>query len=161
MPGAFDNDSFYNAPEEQQQTQYIEEKKLSRPRAEGIKVDNILPNTVTRHRAKPKPFIQEGKGKKKDRKETYSIALAIASSGEIQAYYAAFSALILARLYYKFLSSLPPQPKPTPTPVETRLHRDNLPPEPQNWKEMLNHPYYTGFIDASYIEIGNLKSKNT
>ena len=161
MPGAFDDDSFHDAPEEQQQTQHIEEKKPSRPRAEGIEVDNILPNTVTRHRAKPKPFIQEGKGKKKDRKETYSVALAAAGSGEIQAYHAAFSALIPIRLYYKSLSTPPPQPKPTPTPVETRLHRDNLPPEPQNWKEMLNHPYCTGFIDASYIEIGNLKSKNT
>jgi Reverse transcriptase (RNA-dependent DNA polymerase). len=45
--------------------------------------------------------------------------------------------------------------------THTRTHRDDLPPEPRNWKEMLNHPYSEGFLAACGLEIETIQRKET
>ena len=47
-------------------------------------------------------------------------------------------------------------PKP-----EIRMHRDDLPPPPDGWKEMVNHPYSEGFMAACALELETLKKKGT
>lgn len=47
-----------------------------------------------------------------------------------------------------------------PRPENCR-HRDDLPPEPKNWKEMMNHPFRDGFLSACGLEIKNLDGKGT
>jgi Reverse transcriptase (RNA-dependent DNA polymerase) len=42
-----------------------------------------------------------------------------------------------------------------------RRHRDDLPPPPENWKEMLRHPYAEGFMEACGKEIRTLTDKST
>lgn len=42
-----------------------------------------------------------------------------------------------------------------------RYHWDDLPPEPRNWKEMLNHPFSEGFLTVCGLEITNLGKKGT
>ena len=40
-------------------------------------------------------------------------------------------------------------------------HRNTLPPEPRNWKEMTRHPHAEGFQQAAEKEYQDLRSKNT
>lgn len=40
-------------------------------------------------------------------------------------------------------------------------HRDDLPPPPENWKEMLKHPHAEGFMEACAREIHTLTEKST
>jgi hypothetical protein len=40
-------------------------------------------------------------------------------------------------------------------------HRDDLPPEPQTWKEMVNHPFNEGFMTACGLEIETIQRKET
>ena len=42
----------------------------------------------------------------------------------------------------------------------SRLHQDNLPPPPKNWREMQSHPQ-KGFLDAANREISELQGKET
>jgi hypothetical protein len=42
-----------------------------------------------------------------------------------------------------------------------RLHRDQLPPPPRTWKEMLTHPYQEGFSAAAAKEYGDLERRDT
>jgi hypothetical protein len=42
-----------------------------------------------------------------------------------------------------------------------RIHRDDLPPPPKNWKELLTHPHKEGFIAAANKEIQELTEKET
>jgi len=42
-----------------------------------------------------------------------------------------------------------------------RLHHDNLPPPPKNWREMQSHPQKEGFLDAANREISELQGKET
>lgn len=42
-----------------------------------------------------------------------------------------------------------------------RRHRDDLPSEPENWKDMLKHPHAEGFIEACKKEVDSLRSKET
>ncbi|KAJ5346869.1 uncharacterized protein N7506_000122 [Penicillium brevicompactum] len=41
------------------------------------------------------------------------------------------------------------------------VHRDDLPSEPQNWKEMINHQYHKGFLAAAGLEVDTLTRKST
>lgn len=43
----------------------------------------------------------------------------------------------------------------------TRTHRDELPPEPQNWREMMNHPFNEGFLAAAGLEVKTIEWKGT
>lgn len=40
-------------------------------------------------------------------------------------------------------------------------HRDDLPPEPNNWKDMMKHPMAEGFLAACAKEIRSLQEKST
>ncbi|KAJ5827623.1 hypothetical protein N7447_001845 [Penicillium robsamsonii] len=44
---------------------------------------------------------------------------------------------------------------------DTRRHRDDLPPPPKHWKEVLNHPFQQGFLAAAAKEIRSLAEKET
>jgi len=44
---------------------------------------------------------------------------------------------------------------------EKRPHRDNLLPEPKNYKQMLKHPESTGFLRAMNTEVSDLQKKGT
>jgi hypothetical protein len=59
----------------------------------------------------------------------------------LTSYYAAFT-IAIAQTPYK------------------RLYRDNLPPPPKSWKQMLKHPYKQGFSNAARVEYGKLGDKN-
>jgi hypothetical protein len=43
----------------------------------------------------------------------------------------------------------------------TRTHRDELPPEPQNWREMMSHPFNEGFLAAAGLEVKTIERKGT
>lgn len=45
--------------------------------------------------------------------------------------------------------------------LHTQDHRDELPPEPDGWKEMMNHPYREGFLAACAFEIQTIERKDT
>jgi hypothetical protein len=45
--------------------------------------------------------------------------------------------------------------------ARTYGHRDDMPPEPKSWKEMLNHPFRDQFKAAAHHEIRTLISKHT
>ncbi|KAJ5343424.1 uncharacterized protein N7506_003248 [Penicillium brevicompactum] len=42
-----------------------------------------------------------------------------------------------------------------------QIHRDDLPPEPGNWKEMTRHQYSEAFMAAAATEVAGLEKKNT
>lgn len=46
-------------------------------------------------------------------------------------------------------------------PRPDRQHRDDLPPEPKTWKEMLNHTFSEGFLAAAGLEIESLRKRET
>ena len=45
--------------------------------------------------------------------------------------------------------------------IRTYGHRDDMPPEPKSWKEMLNHPLRDHFKAAAHREIRALIAKHT
>ena len=49
----------------------------------------------------------------------------------------------------------------TGTTHRDRIHRDQLPPEPKNWRSLLAHPYRKEFKEAADKEIAELKEKDT
>jgi hypothetical protein len=48
----------------------------------------------------------------------------------------------------------------SPQPYQ-RPHRDDLPPEPKNWMDMLRHPHVDGFTEAAIFEVKSLEAKGT
>lgn len=46
-------------------------------------------------------------------------------------------------------------------PVRTQQHCDDLPSEPDGWKEMLSHPHRDAFMAAAAVEVKNLEGKST
>ncbi|KAJ6114718.1 hypothetical protein N7486_000496, partial [Penicillium sp. IBT 16267x] len=40
-----------------------------------------------------------------------------------------------------------------------RPHRDDLPPKPLNWLEMIRHPHRDAFIEAAALEVKTLEKK--
>lgn len=48
-----------------------------------------------------------------------------------------------------------------PRPDQHRKHRDDLPPEPQNWKEAVNHSFSEGWLAAAGLEIESLQMRVT
>lgn len=45
--------------------------------------------------------------------------------------------------------------------TQQKPHREDLPPEPKTWSEMLRHPHRDGFIHAASVEVKGLESKST
>lgn len=43
----------------------------------------------------------------------------------------------------------------------TRTHRDDIPPEPPSWREMMNHPFNEGFLAAAGLEVKTIERKGT
>ena len=94
-------------------------------------------------------IIPEGEKRirKATRKQAYSASLNQAANGNIDAFHASFSCFTAARNYYPIKNA--------------KSHRNNLPLEPLNYKEMLNHPHANGFLEAIKIEINALVGKKT
>lgn len=133
------------------------------PRAGQISADlnlsNVLPEGVKRH------------SKPTSRKETYATQLSLAKQGSVQTYHNSFAAFSSKPHYLDTYSpsvtaSLAAQTDckeqlSTSTRSTTRLHRDNLPPEPKNFKELANHPFSEQFKSAMRTEIDALNKKKT
>lgn len=45
--------------------------------------------------------------------------------------------------------------------MQNRLHRDQMPPPPENWKQLKIHPFATQLKAAAEFEIETLKAKET
>lgn len=45
--------------------------------------------------------------------------------------------------------------------TQQKPHREDLPPEPKTWYDMLRHPHRDGFIHAAAVEVKGLESKST
>lgn len=147
IPGSYD-DEFLDAPEQPTPTP-APTKKARKPRAKQEYPNLILPPGTKRPIKPPPP-----------RGVLYTQALDKAASGALDAFHESFSAFITARSYYEQET---PSSKPIQAPnlSSTRIHREQLPPEPQNWKEMLKHPYSAQFIKASGTEVKQLQDKQT
>lgn len=113
--------------------------------------------------------------KKRDRKppqNAYTVSLASAMKGSVDAYHDGFGALIPGKIYRdekpptsatstvlslsKDLAEATIYERP-----EKRLHRDILPVEPKGLKELARHPYCEYFKDAMKREIEGLQRKET
>lgn len=94
----------------------------------------------TRSTRNPNPQLQEDPFKKprKPRKQGYAAALDEIQEIPNSPYFSAFSAAIN-----------------TPGNL-LRIHRDQLPPEPRTFREMLQHPFSSGFIPALKTEARTL-----
>ncbi|KAJ6104197.1 hypothetical protein N7523_010517 [Penicillium sp. IBT 18751x] len=57
-----------------------------------------------------------------------------------------------ASFYNAFSAAIKDQPK--------KVHQDDLPPPPESWEEMLNHPYKTEFMQAADVEFQKLEKMN-
>lgn len=133
-------------PEEPEEPRDPLLKKTRKPRRPEYNKDLILPDTVKRQR-KPKAAL-------------YTAELDKVASGAIQSFYTAFVVFTAARTYYKKEIPLS-QPIEAPSSLSTRIHRDQLPPEPKNWNKMLKYPYCAGFMNAVGLEVKQLQGKQT
>lgn len=107
----------------------------------SLDVGNILPEGVTR-----------------SRKKKYAAALQTTLDGKLTAFHNAFFAFSTAIKYY----DVPPRSTFLPSPITPiKLHRDSLPPEPQNFRELAKHPFAEGFKHAMRVELTALRSKTT
>ena len=90
-------------------------------------------------------------------------AAMLASTYLTQAFHSAFNAFIRPSQYYEALhNELKTHAQISSngaTPI--RLHRDSMPPEPDGYKELRNHPHREGFEQAIQTEIHALESMNT
>ena len=130
------------------------------PRASQISADldpsNIDPEGAKRH------------SKPTNRKDAYTTQLSLAKQGSLQIYHNSFAALSSNALYLDsypqsalLSSQATAQEELSHTRPTTRFHRDNLPPEPKNFKELANHPFTEQFKGAMRTEIDALNKKNT
>lgn len=122
------------------------------PRDINSKIDetNILPEGVSRSR-------------RRARKQLHALAVKDASSN-FNAYHKAFSCFSAARNYYSSDISSNINMKTSDQSTKSddspqRFHRNNLPPEPLNWKQMLKHPHCSGWMKAVDIEFDQLTRK--
>ena len=132
------------------------------PRADQISADldtsNIIPQEVKRL------------SKPTSRKKTYATQLSLAKQGSIHTYHNSFAAMSSKTLYLdiyspsvtaSFAIQKDPSKEQSSTGSTTRFHRDNLPPEPRNFKELANHPFSEQFKSAMRTEIDALNKKKT
>jgi hypothetical protein len=112
----------------------------------GLDIDtaNIIPEGVGRRRAA--------------RKQAYLAVLEEIADGEITSFHTAFSAMSCASAFYNHQN----QPAMLLTKLNlTSFHRDSLPPEPKNFRQMQRHPHAVGFNKAILTEISALRAKGT
>lgn len=114
---------------------------------------NIIPEGVKRSR-------------QSTRKQAYAAALDDVANGGFEVFHGAFSAHIGASDYNLSENSETYKKQQTShifhtNQFGTKLHRDSLPPEPQHFGALRNHPHADGFKRAMDIEIAALKSKGT
>lgn len=125
---------------------------ISAQRAREVSADldeaNILPEGVTRRR------------KKIDRREAYATALDNTANRELNAFHTAFASGFSASFFDNGLYR-DDSPSPSTSKSEQRFHRDDLPPEPKTYHQMLKHPHSQGFMKAVEVEITALQNKNT
>jgi hypothetical protein len=90
--------------------------------------------------------IIEGRRQRRPRRDDHFVSYhaAEASDEEEVTYLAAYT----AALTYK-------------DPAVHRIHRDELPPEPKDWRDLKNHPYREGFAAAARTEFEALKTMDT
>ena len=123
-------------------------------------------------------ILPEGVSRKRLRKQAHIAALDSAISGKIDAFHQSFFTFSAARQYYSskptiFTASTTenddvasPDPNlnstastnPNPT-LTSRHHRDNMPAEPQNYRQMKNHQHAAGFAQAMKVELDQLQAK--
>ena len=109
-------------------------------------------------------ILPEGVKRSSTRRQAYSAALQTAAiQGNTTTFHTAFSSMLQSKKYYEteLKSIIATNNAMLTTQASTRLHRDNLPPEPQNYKEMLRHPHAEGFKQALSIEVETLQAKGT
>ena len=106
---------------------------------------NIIPEGVKRTRQPT------------SRRSAYTSALDRAENGGNEAYHGAFSAYSAANQYYIPDDRLHQNTEKS----GPKLHRDNLPPEPQHFGDLRAHAHAEGFKNAMRTEIMTLKSKGT
>ncbi|EKG18601.1 Integrase catalytic core [Macrophomina phaseolina MS6] len=113
--------------------------------AADITEEMIIPEKSSRSSRNQNPNYSNDPFKKprKPRKEAYAATLAQTQVYPKSTFYNAFSAAIHTL-------------RPT-----TTLHRDNLPPEPKNFEELLNHPFKDEFLTALLEEIKKLEQIQT
>ena len=110
----------------------------------GLDLDeaNILSEEVGRRRA--------------PRRQAYATALMREASGDISTFHETFSAFSLAKDF---------QPASVQIIVASatilKLHRDSLPPESKNFRQLTDHPHAAGFHLAIQTKITSLASKGT
>ena len=91
------------------------------------------------------------------RKEAHTINLE-ASSQSISAFHASFAAYSAAEQYCEAKATTSTA---TSGASSSRLHRDPMPPEPNEYKAIIKHEHAEGFKQAMKVEIESLESKNT
>ena len=123
----------------------IGRRTASRDIRSAIEETNIIPQGVSRI--------------KRVRKEAHAVALKQAKSGEISAYHIAFSCFIAARNYYSKESTTKNSTNDSKS-TSIKNHRDDIPPEPANYNQMLKHFHSLGFKQVIQVEINQLKSMN-
>ena len=110
---------------------------------------NIIPEGVTRNRKKKYAAAIQAI----EAIEAYAKDPTILSS-----FHDAFSAFSAALKYYDSSFGRPAKPMLT---APSKIHRDSLPPEPLNYRELAKHPYFEQFKMAMRVEIEALRSKGT
>ena len=97
------------------------------------------------------------------RKQAYAAELNVVSMNMISAFHISFAVFSGAASYYEGLPEPTTNQKPTSlqTSSPTRLHRDNMPLEPDGYRAMLKHPHAPGFLKAISVEIEKLKTMGT
>ncbi|KAJ6000281.1 hypothetical protein N7481_000690 [Penicillium waksmanii] len=48
-----------------------------------------------------------------------------------------------------------------PHPKKHNVYQDELPPEPKNWREMLQHTYCKGWLTAAGLEVESIRVRKT
>ena len=109
-------------------------------------------------------------GVKRVRKQKYAAALEAIEAiqnfkdhTDLRSYHNAFSAFSTAVKYYDTANTSELTKSSTKTVPSTsqRLHRDSLPPEPKNLRELANHPFKEEFKGSMRVEVKELQGKRT
>jgi hypothetical protein len=110
-----------------------------------IDTTNIIPEGMRRRRAA--------------RKQAYLTVLKEIADDEITSFHTAFSAMSCASAFYNHQNQ--PATKLLTKLNLTSFHRDSLPPEPKNFRQMQRHPHAVDFNKAILTEISALRVKST
>jgi hypothetical protein len=93
------------------------------------------------------------------RKQAYLAVLKEIADDEITSFHTAFSAMSCASAFYNHQNQ--PATKLLTKLNLTSFHRDSLPSEPKNFRQVQRHPHAVGFNKAILTEISALRAKGT